>query len=381
MSLINGTNELLSSFEFLYVSERPIIGYINLYFIPVWYLLGIPGNILSIIVWFKMSRHHPSAIFYLYLCINDVIFLILHVIFSIQYFWERNVLNTVFICKTFSFLFMMTQHNNIFIILLNSIERYLQINHPFLFTVSSNPILKLLNKRIVRNMVMCNVACILAAALQSPQFTFWVIKNQFCVVNVSSYLNSVYIHSWISETITFIIFPIIISMVNVCLIRQIKLLNSKYNQVFSKRKTLISLFRKTNIQLKNTEKMSFDQTNNNNKSVGRISNDRNYKMDKTINKKNESNRRVIIMLVFLNIFTILATFPATLMYLISNNFAFKEISISLHDLRKNKMWNRHLNFQTAYAFVRFVSISNFACNFFIFYWNSSKFKQYFFWSN
>lgn len=80
-------NESLSAHE-LYVYFLPSIIIWKKIFIPVWSILGIPGNILAFIVWIRPSMRASSGCVLAALAINDLIFLLLRLVIELQETWR-----------------------------------------------------------------------------------------------------------------------------------------------------------------------------------------------------------------------------------------------------------------------------------------------------
>jgi len=57
---------------------------------PVWYAVGIVGNVLSAVVWLqrRMRRNNSSAVYLGTLSVNDTLFLLLHVLLDLYAAWQ-----------------------------------------------------------------------------------------------------------------------------------------------------------------------------------------------------------------------------------------------------------------------------------------------------
>jgi len=72
----NGSNSSLSSPA---PSKWPAIDAIDLYVTPVWYVIGIPGNILAFIVWVQRRMRPSSGCYLAALALDECLFLIMQV--------------------------------------------------------------------------------------------------------------------------------------------------------------------------------------------------------------------------------------------------------------------------------------------------------------
>ena len=55
------------------------IGVIDRYVTPVWYVIGVPGNLLALVVWTQKKMRASSGCYLAALALNDFIFLLLQV--------------------------------------------------------------------------------------------------------------------------------------------------------------------------------------------------------------------------------------------------------------------------------------------------------------
>lgn len=70
------TNATSSSSTHLMTSAIDII---DQYLTPVWYVVGVPGNLLAFVVWTKKKMRASSGNYLAALALNDCIFLLLQV--------------------------------------------------------------------------------------------------------------------------------------------------------------------------------------------------------------------------------------------------------------------------------------------------------------
>ena len=61
--------------------NRPFFDAIDLYVTPIWYVLGVPGNILAFLVWVQRRMRPSSGYFLAALALDECLFLIMQVTF------------------------------------------------------------------------------------------------------------------------------------------------------------------------------------------------------------------------------------------------------------------------------------------------------------
>jgi hypothetical protein len=86
----NQTAVSLNLYE-LYAIVLPSISVLKLFCIPIWLVLGIPGNVLAFIVWIRPSMRASSGCILAALAINDLIFLLLRLLVELQETWHYTV--------------------------------------------------------------------------------------------------------------------------------------------------------------------------------------------------------------------------------------------------------------------------------------------------
>jgi len=59
--------------------QRPVFDAIDLYVTPIWYIIGVPGNILAFAVWVQRRMRPSSGYFLAALALDECLFLIMQV--------------------------------------------------------------------------------------------------------------------------------------------------------------------------------------------------------------------------------------------------------------------------------------------------------------
>jgi len=100
---------------------------------PVWYAVGIVGNVLSATIWLqrRMLRNNSSAVYLATLSINDTLFLLLHILLDLGQAWHVQTLDYPVICESFSFIFLVTQYLAPTLVLGFTVERFIAVCYPY----------------------------------------------------------------------------------------------------------------------------------------------------------------------------------------------------------------------------------------------------------
>lgn len=121
---------------------------------PIWYAVGVVGNILSAHIWLRrrMRRNNSSAIYLATLSINDTLFLLLHVLQELKYAWSKRTVDYPVVCELFAFVYLTTQYLAPTLVLGFTIERFIAVCYPYQVNLSNSLLLlvRLLSKDATR---------------------------------------------------------------------------------------------------------------------------------------------------------------------------------------------------------------------------------------
>ena len=100
---------------------------------PIWYVVGIVGNVLSTLIWLqrRMRRNNSSAVYLAALSINDTLFLLLHIILDLNIAWDVQTLDYPVVCETFSLVYLVTQYLAPMLVLGFTVERFIAVCYPY----------------------------------------------------------------------------------------------------------------------------------------------------------------------------------------------------------------------------------------------------------
>jgi len=108
---------------------------------PIWYAIGIVGNVLSALVWLqrRMRRNNSSAVYLATLSVNDTLFLLLHVLLDLYTAWGVQTLDHPVVCEAFSFVYLVPQYLAPTLVLGFTVERFIAICYPYQVRPRSPP--------------------------------------------------------------------------------------------------------------------------------------------------------------------------------------------------------------------------------------------------
>lgn len=296
---------------------------------PLWYIIGITGNVVSAAAWLqqRMRKNSSSAIYLSALSINDTLFLLLHPLQELKYAWFVRSVDYPGVCETYAMVFLVTQYLAPVITLGFSVDRYIAVCHPFKkkrFCTVQGAV------RVVAGSVL---GCLALGAIQPYLWTYNSTGSMECSVREEAQRGgqrSLWsIWSWVSELVVFLLVPLLNLLLNVLVIREI------------------------------------------------------YRLSKSGPQANSANVRHLsscvaatnAMLLLVSFYVIFTTLPATIVYVLDVAFPAGP-KLPSHDLIANDpVWQRHLVYVSFKRIVDEVCLSHYACNFFLFAATGTRFRR------
>ncbi|KAL8598011.1 hypothetical protein ACOMHN_011436 [Nucella lapillus] len=106
---------------------------ISKYVTPVWYVIGLTGNVISALFWSsqRMRTCNTAAVYLTTLALADFSYLALHVFYELQNPWLIRTLNVPGWCQMWNVVYMAAQYFCVFIVCAFTCERFLSVCHPF----------------------------------------------------------------------------------------------------------------------------------------------------------------------------------------------------------------------------------------------------------
>ncbi|GFR74272.1 orphan G-protein coupled receptor 50 [Elysia marginata] len=179
-------------------------------------VIGVPGNILSFIIWMQKRMRHSSGYYLAALAVNDLIFLFLVQVFEVNEIWQTaSPLSLPVICESFPVVYLTLQALSPCLVLAFTTERYISICHPF----KREEFCTIRRAKIV--MASLAFACFLLTASNAY---FYTIDEHGCSQR-SGTENIFQIHQTIFESIAFFFVPMTILVLNVLVIREMRRLS------------------------------------------------------------------------------------------------------------------------------------------------------------
>jgi len=107
---------------------------------PVWYAIGIVGNVISALVWLqrRMRRNNSSAVYLATLSINDTLFLLLHIPLDLSEAWGVRTFDYPIVCEAYSLIYLVTQYLAPTLVLGFTVERFIAVCYPYQVPLITN---------------------------------------------------------------------------------------------------------------------------------------------------------------------------------------------------------------------------------------------------
>ncbi len=208
----------------LLLVHRPAALYVDKSLTPIFYMIGIVGNIVSAKIWLEkqMRRNNSSAIYLATLSITDLFFLLLHILLELYYAWDIPTLDLPVLCETYFLLYFVVTYLSPMLVLAFTVERYIAVCHPFQkekFCTGSRAF------KVVCCLVMSSI---MLSCIQAYMWSYNTNIQQ-CSVRQEVITGENYslwsIWNWFSEILTFFIVPTLILVFNVCVLREVRKLS------------------------------------------------------------------------------------------------------------------------------------------------------------
>ncbi|KAK3098280.1 hypothetical protein FSP39_017928 [Pinctada imbricata] len=200
-------------YRFLCIAEHlaPVSVIIDRYVTPLWYLIGIVGNTLTIKIWSRRMQRSTSAIYLTVLAITDLFLILLHILMELKFAWNLPTLDVRGWCQTFFMMFMFNQYMSPLLILGFTFERFISIALPFKSDRFAH---------FNRAPIEIGIITFVAALLSIPQLFGWEFINKDCQGTETYTFFSTW--TWVSDILIFCVFPIASLILNILVIRVVK---------------------------------------------------------------------------------------------------------------------------------------------------------------
>lgn len=289
---------------------------------PIWWSIGIVGNILALLVWLQPKMRHSSGFYLAALAVSDIIFLVFRMVYEIHYIYNKDLLDKQVLCQWFPISFMSVQILSPLFVLAFTVERYLSVCHPFRMVNLHQS-----NHKVT--MLVITGLTFLAFALSAIQGYFFTVEDGICnirlVVSTSGLLAR---YSWTTEMLVFTAVPLAILCLNVLVILEVR---------------NISNLEKQNMRIK-----SIDQ------------------------------RSTTVTLLGVSFYLILTIFPVTIIFVLYNTYSDKKLNLNLcltdEEINDDAAWQSHLRYTSFKILIEAICQSHHMINFFIYLLMGKQFR-------
>ena len=294
----------------------PVALHVDRCITPIWYLVGITGNVLAAKIWTekRMRTNNSSAIYLATLSVTDMLFLLLHVFMELKYAWDVDTLNYPGICEGYNVVYMMAQYSSPLLVLGFTVERYIAICHPFQkekFCTTSRAI------KVVIGLVLTSLALCLI------QSYFWTYKSEqdLCTIReaamVGGNVSLWSIWTWTTEMLIFMVVPLVILIFNILVIREVRRISRSGQAVIP----------------------------------GQA-------------KPGSASRATTVMLLSVSFYVIFTTLPATIVYALQIQEG--DPAMTDQQIKEDSSWHSYLVYLTSRKIIEEICLSHYACNFFLY---------------
>lgn len=300
----------------------PTALHVDRYVSPVWYVIGICGNLLSVLVWAERGTRHvnSSAIYLATLSVTDLVFLLLHVVMELKYAWAIDTLSYPVFCETYFVFYLAVQYLSPLLVLGFTVERWIAVCRPFLkerYCTTSRA-----QKVVVGFVAWCVALCLMQAY-------FWTYVDGQCTlreaVRAGGDESLWSLWTWCTELLMFLVVPIVNLVFNVLVLREIR-------------------------------RMSGEAL------PGQL--------------KQNAHARVVTTVTLLSVsfYVIFTTLPATLVYSLDQEFKGGDPYLTNAQAGDDPRWQSYFKYITCRKIVEELCLSHYACNCILYALTGSHFR-------
>lgn len=308
-------------------THMPLAQAVDRYVTPVWYLIGLVGNILSVHVWLRIkSKGDNTSVLYLVsLAIADLILIAFHIVQELKVAWGYPTTDHALFCEAFNALYMIPQYLSPMLVLGFTVERFISITKPFRSERFSR------HKRSTKEIAAIAMFTIMLAA---PMAYLWIYNGKECLGRITLF-GEVWI--WITEMAMFGGVPIITLVLNVFVLRYAKSAER--------------------IRRESTTEASLEPRHHSSRM-----------------RKSHVSTVTLLWVSFYRIFTLL---PVTIMYVLQSVIQVPDEAFCLTSAERsaNPMWQRYFLYITLRRCIQEFGFSHHACNVFIYCSTSPPFRK------
>lgn len=320
-------------------SHSPTAVYVDRTLTPLWYVVGLLGNLLSAIVWSqrRMRRNNSSAFYLTSLCVSDMLFLVLHSLQELKYAWLLRTLEYPVVCEGYFLLILVFQYLSPALVLCFTVERFIAVCHPFAKEKYCT------EARAVKIVIFLVVVCVTLCAIQAyfwrfnPAIGECEVRPEVADGGNFSLWN---VWTWVTEMAMFLAVPLVILVFNIFVIVEVRKMS---------RKGVVLVPLKSSRDSRGTNSVCSATT----------------------------SAATTVMLLSVSFYVIATTLPATLVYVLHSQFPEGDASLTDDEISRDPVWQRFLVYFTVRKIVEEVCLSHYACNVFLYLVTGPQFRATF----
>ena len=313
--------ERYTDLQALLYEFRPVVYYLRKHLPFIWILLGIPGNILSVIMWTKPRMKSSSGHYLAAGAFFDLVNQIIRLFYAINKTTYVPIYDHPGVCQISILLFTVCQYNHTILILAFTVERYIAIAYPF---KRHNLCTRTKALKVIAILVL------LSLCFSGIQAYFYYCDPEYvCIIRPSVMvrgLRSLWsVWTWVTELLFFGIIPIAILILNIKVIYAIR-------------------------QTKDAQDLSMQY----------------FQPGTQQNKqKIKGPNATTLTLLTLSFYTIIMELPVTVLYCIFVAFPCGDVFMTDAEVRTDSVWQSYLNYYTIRFTVENIAASHYAMGFYI----------------
>ncbi|XP_022330457.2 mu-type opioid receptor-like [Crassostrea virginica] len=341
--LINNTTEVeddlcphtgvISWYSCVFELYAPTAIFVDKYVSPVLYFIGLFGNLLTIKIWSRRIRKtNTSALYLTVLAISDLLLLALHCVMELQFTWGVSTLNKPLWCPAFFVFYMFAQYMSPLLIMGFTLERFISIAIPFKGERFSR------RNRGVAEVIVIIVFSVLLAV---PQIFGWTVPSDGECQGTGLEFFATWI--WVSDILVFCVFPIISLVLNILVINAVS----------------------RSVKLRRDTAPSFEL------------NGLNSKLLKNRPKEHSRSRIRVstVTLLCVSFYRLFTVIPVAIIFALQYRIPPGDEKLSVTDIGKDSTWKTFFNYFTAKKMIDEVGLSQYSCNFFLYYMTANYFRN------
>ena len=287
---------------------------------PIWYFIGIIGNIISAKIWLskKVRKTNSSAIYLGSIAIVHIVFIFLHVWMELLQAWGWRTYNRPYLCEIYMVFLITPQYLAPILILGFTVERYIAVCHPFM---------KEKYCTVKRAATVVSSLTMVAVIFALCQGYVWTYDDKTFVCEIRPEATEFYIlWTWFSEMLVFLIVPVTVLVFNIMVIVEIRRINK------------------------------FGTTMGQEGGRG-------------------SNQTSTITLLSVSFYLICTLLPATIVYTIQLSIPTGDLNTPPEHWASDPTWKSYLIYYHIRRIIEEICFSNYSCYVFIYYITSSYFQD------